>query len=110
MGRSVVSVTAADQVGLLWAICRWFADQGVSIEAARAGAGDAGRVEDHFVVVGEPDSRGLAARLTGRPASLIPAAAGLAASAIGVAGSAVGLAAGAATGVARTVARRLAAR
>ncbi|HEX3540282.1 MAG TPA: ACT domain-containing protein, partial [Acidimicrobiales bacterium] len=98
-GRSVVTVTAPDQVGLLWAICRWFADHGVTIEAARCGGAD-GQVEDHFVVVGEPDSRGLAARLTEPTGSLL-------ASAAGVAGSAVGLAAGMAAGVARTVSRRL---
>ena len=100
MGRSVVTVSAPDQVGLLWAICRWFADHNVTIEAARAAVAEDGQVEDHFVVVGEPDGRGLAARLTEPTASLLAAAAG-------VAGSAVGLAAGAAAGVARTVARRL---
>lgn len=73
MGRSVVTVTAPDQVGLLWAICRWFADNGVSIEAASAGAVD-GQVEDHFVVVGHPDVAALAARLSESHLSLVTAA------------------------------------
>jgi predicted amino acid-binding ACT domain protein len=69
MGRCVVTVTAPDQVGLLWAICRWFADNGVSIEAARAGA-EEGLVQDHFIVIGRPDVSGLAARLTSPTRSL----------------------------------------
>lgn len=77
MGRSVVTVTAPDQIGVLWAICRWFADHDVSIEAACAGAED-GQVEDHFVVVGQPDARALAARLTEPAGSLVSAAVGVA--------------------------------
>ncbi|MDQ1393650.1 MAG: hypothetical protein QOF30_2627 [Acidimicrobiaceae bacterium] len=69
MGRCVVTVTAADQVGLLWAICRWFADQGISIEAAHIAA-VGGQVEDHFLVVGQPDASALAAHLTGGGRSL----------------------------------------
>jgi len=69
MGRCVVTVTAPDQVGLLCAICRWFAEHGASIEAAHVGATE-GEVEDHFIVVGHPDVTGLAARLTGTPESL----------------------------------------
>jgi UTP:GlnB (protein PII) uridylyltransferase len=77
MGRSVVTVTAPDQVGVLWAICRWFADHDVSIEAASVGASD-GQVEDHFVVVGQPDTRALAARLSEPGGSLMSAAVGVA--------------------------------
>jgi predicted amino acid-binding ACT domain protein len=69
MGRCVVKVTAPDQIGLLWAICQWLADQGASIEAAHVG-GTNGEACDHFVVIGEPDLTGLAARLTGRDQSL----------------------------------------
>ncbi|MDQ1370052.1 MAG: hypothetical protein QOF20_2405 [Acidimicrobiaceae bacterium] len=86
MGRCVVTVTAADQVGLLWAICRWFADQGLSIEAAHIGA-EGGQVQDHFIVVGQPDTGALAARLTGDSPSLP----GLA---IDVAGAVIGIGAG----------------
>ena len=64
MGRCVLTVTAPDQIGLLWAICQWLADEGSSIEAAHIGT-DAGTVRDHFVVVGAPDPVALEARLTG---------------------------------------------
>src|SRR5580658_8556858 len=73
MGRCVVTVIAPDQIGLLWAICRWFADHGASIEAASVGA-DHGLVQDHFVVVGEPEVNGLADRLTGHTRSRAGAA------------------------------------
>ena len=33
-GRSLLTIAATDQNGLLWAICNWLAGQGVSIEAA----------------------------------------------------------------------------
>jgi UTP:GlnB (protein PII) uridylyltransferase len=78
MGRCVVTVTAPDQVGLLWAICRWFADNGVSIEAARIGA-EHGRARDHFIVVGDPVARALAAHLAGAPPTLPELAADVAA-------------------------------
>jgi UTP:GlnB (protein PII) uridylyltransferase len=70
MGRCVVTVTAPDQVGLLWAICRWFADHGASIEAAHVGA-ENGLVQDHFIIVGRPDVNGLRDRLTGKSRSLV---------------------------------------
>ena len=35
-GRSLVRVHAADDVGLLAGICRWFAEQGTSIESLHA--------------------------------------------------------------------------
>jgi UTP:GlnB (protein PII) uridylyltransferase len=94
MGRCVVTVTALDQVGLLGAICRWFADQGVSIEAAHVGGTD-GVVEDHFIVVGHPDVTGLAARLTGSGESLPEVWSDAADALVGVA-----------TGLMRRVARR----
>jgi [protein-PII] uridylyltransferase len=83
MGRCVVTVTAPDQVGLLWAICRWFADQGLSIEAAHIGA-EGGQVQDHFIVVGQPDSNALAARLTERSQSLPGLAVDVAGAVIGI--------------------------
>jgi UTP:GlnB (protein PII) uridylyltransferase len=64
MGRCLLSVRAPDQVGLLWAICRWLADNGIGIEAARI-AGSEGVAEDHFLLVGVPDIAGLTAHLGG---------------------------------------------
>jgi predicted amino acid-binding ACT domain protein len=64
--RSLVRVTAVDQVGLLWAICRWFADHGVSIESVHATTVD-GSAEDTFVVTGACDADDLAEHLS-RPA------------------------------------------
>jgi pimeloyl-ACP methyl ester carboxylesterase/predicted amino acid-binding ACT domain protein len=62
-GRSLVQVTAKDQLGLLWAICRWFADQGVSIESVHA-ATERGIAFDTFVVDGALDGDDLAAQLS----------------------------------------------
>jgi predicted amino acid-binding ACT domain protein len=59
----LIIVSAPDQVGLLWATCRWLADCGVNIESARVG-GHAGIAEDHFMVVGDPDVGALAAHLS----------------------------------------------
>jgi UTP:GlnB (protein PII) uridylyltransferase len=56
-------VTAPDQVGLLWATCRWLADQGISIQSARVGGRD-GMAEDHFLVTGEADLHELSAHLS----------------------------------------------
>lgn len=57
-GHSVVRVTAPDRVGLLSAVCRWFADQGVSVEAANVTTFD-GVAKDSFVVAGTCDVDGL---------------------------------------------------
>jgi pimeloyl-ACP methyl ester carboxylesterase/predicted amino acid-binding ACT domain protein len=62
-GRSLVDVSVPDQPGLLWAICRWFADHGISIEAASASTTE-GIARDGFIVVGECDVTELAAHLT----------------------------------------------
>ena len=62
-GRCIVTVRAPDQLGLLWAICRWFAENGASIEAAHIGA-RGGTAEDRFVIVGTPDLRYLAGALS----------------------------------------------
>ncbi len=63
MGRSLLSVTAPDQLGLLWAICEWLAANGVSIEAARVSS-ENGMANDEFVVAGRFDPSGLQRRLT----------------------------------------------
>ena len=66
-GRSVLRVTAPDQIGLLWAVCRWLADHHVNIEAAKvSGSGTTAR--DAFVVEGRFDAAALQARLS-RPRS-----------------------------------------
>jgi [protein-PII] uridylyltransferase len=59
----LITVAAPDQVGLLWAACRWLADHGVNIESARVG-GSHGMAEDHFLVVGDADVDELAAHLS----------------------------------------------
>jgi hypothetical protein len=60
-GDAIVTVTAPDQYGLLWAICRWFADRGGSIQAAGISGG--AMVHDVFIVRDCPDVAGLEARL-----------------------------------------------
>ena len=66
-GRSIVRVTAPDRIGLLSAVCRWFADAGISIEAADI-ATNRGTATDVFLVDGEFDADCLAEHLSG-PAS-----------------------------------------
>ena len=63
-GHSVVRVTAPDRIGLLSAVCRWFADQGVSVEAANVTTFD-GIAKDSFVVEGTCDVDGLVHSLSG---------------------------------------------
>ena len=58
LGRSLLSVTGSDQVGLLWRICRWLADNDVTIEAARV-MSTAGVAHDEFVVAGHFEPSGL---------------------------------------------------
>ena len=62
-GRSVVRVTAPDRIGLLSAVCRWFADHEVSVEAASISTVD-GVAKDVFLVDGECDVDGLARHLS----------------------------------------------
>jgi pimeloyl-ACP methyl ester carboxylesterase/predicted amino acid-binding ACT domain protein len=64
-GRSVVRVTAPDRIGLLSAVCRWFADHGVSVEAASISTVD-GVAKDVFLVSGECDVAALADHLSAR--------------------------------------------
>jgi UTP:GlnB (protein PII) uridylyltransferase len=65
--RSVVKVTAPDGLGLLELISRWFAEHGVSIEAAEITTRD-GIATDRFLVTGECEPSALAAYLSRRPA------------------------------------------
>ncbi|GAC1530789.1 MAG: hypothetical protein NVS3B12_05820 [Acidimicrobiales bacterium] len=69
-GRLLLSVTAEDQVGLLWAICRWLADEGVGIESAQIG-GRGGRADDRFLVHGQFDPEGLQTLLTAPSRNLV---------------------------------------
>lgn len=62
-GHSLVRVTARDQLGLLWASCRWFADNGVSIETLHAST-MAAVASLTFVVDGECDADDLVAHLS----------------------------------------------
>jgi pimeloyl-ACP methyl ester carboxylesterase/glycine cleavage system regulatory protein len=62
-GRAVVTVTARDRIGLLWSICRWFADQGVGIESLHATT-DRGVAVDSLIVLGAVDAERLAADLS----------------------------------------------
>jgi UTP:GlnB (protein PII) uridylyltransferase len=66
IGRALVRITAHDQIGLLWAICRWFADHGISIESVHA-ATDSGIASDTFIVNGDCDGDELAAHLSSLP-------------------------------------------
>jgi len=73
--RSIVRVSAPDRLGLLSAVCRWFADSGVSIEAADI-ATDRGVATDVFLVEGDFEPERLADHLSGsRPSRSSPAAA-----------------------------------
>jgi hypothetical protein len=62
-GDGIVAVTAPDQFGLLWAICRWFADNGGDIQAAGVSGGAI--VHDVFIVRDCPDVAGLEGLLNG---------------------------------------------
>lgn len=69
-GRLLLSVTAEDQVGLLWAICRWLADEGVGIESAQIGE-RGGHADDRFLVHGQLDPEGLRTLLTAPSRNLV---------------------------------------
>ena len=62
-GGAVVEVSAPDAVGLLWAICRWFADHDITIDAAHATT-NYGTADDGFIVRGRCDGAALAAHLS----------------------------------------------
>ena len=59
----MVQVTAPDRIGLLSAVCRWFADNDVSVEAASISTVD-GIAKDVFLVDGDCDVDALARRLS----------------------------------------------
>ncbi len=62
-GRSVVAVTAPDQLGLLATICRWLADHDVSIETMNVATVGA-VATDSFIVIGDCDADALARHLS----------------------------------------------
>ena len=62
-GDDMISVVAPDQLGLLATVCRWFADNGASIEAAWI-AGEADEANDVFVIDGDVDVSKLERELT----------------------------------------------
>ena len=68
---SLVRVNAPDDVGLLSAICRWFADHGVSIAAAGIDTTN-GVANDVFLIDGDCDTSELAAHLSRAPARSTP--------------------------------------
>ena len=63
--RSLVRVSAPDQIGLLCAICNWFADHGLSVESLHA-ATDGETVRDVFLVTGRCDAPELSRHLSRR--------------------------------------------
>ena len=65
-GQVVVEVGAPNQLGLLEATTRWFAEHGVSIQAARVATRD-GMARDAFIVDGAFDADALAAHLSTAP-------------------------------------------
>ena len=62
-GTSIVRVNAPDDIGLLSATCRWFADHGISIEAAGIDTTH-GVANDVFLIDGDCDTGQLAAHLS----------------------------------------------
>jgi hypothetical protein len=64
-GRRLLTVSAPDQVGLLWALCRWLADHGLSVEAAHLD-GILGRAEGSLLISGDESVDGLETHLGGR--------------------------------------------
>lgn len=63
--RTLVRVSAPDQIGLLSAICSWFADHGLSVESLHA-ATDGETVRDVFLVAGSCDAHALSNHLSRR--------------------------------------------
>lgn len=63
-GDEMISVVAPDQPGLLAAVCRWFSDAGVGIEAAWITRSDQDEANGVFVVDGDFDVAALEHRLT----------------------------------------------
>jgi pimeloyl-ACP methyl ester carboxylesterase/predicted amino acid-binding ACT domain protein len=69
--QSLIRVTAPNRLGLLSAIARWFADQGISIHAADVATVD-DAADDSFLVDGDCDTDALAAHLSGAGRSATP--------------------------------------
>jgi pimeloyl-ACP methyl ester carboxylesterase/glycine cleavage system regulatory protein len=65
---ALVRVTAEDTPGLLWSIGRWFADRGVSIQAAHVETTD-GSADDVFLIDGDCDLDALEQHLVLSPAA-----------------------------------------
>jgi UTP:GlnB (protein PII) uridylyltransferase len=65
--RTLVRVTAPDGIGLLETISRWFAERGISIEAAEITT-VGGTATDRFLIEGELEPAALAAHLS-RPST-----------------------------------------
>jgi UTP:GlnB (protein PII) uridylyltransferase len=61
--RTLVRVLATDQIGLLSAICRWFADHELSVESLHA-ASDGRTARDVFIVNGSFTPRDLSRHLS----------------------------------------------
>lgn len=60
-GRSLLEVTACDQIGLLSVLCSWLADIDVNIESMHARTLN-GTAHDTFLVAGDLDERALVSR------------------------------------------------
>ena len=70
--RVLVTVTAPDRIGLLWAIAKWFEMNDCNVEVVRARVVD-GRAEGTFIVAGTVDAAALSTALSDRPAgTLLP--------------------------------------
>ncbi len=69
---TVVEVSAPDSVGLLWAICRWFADHDITIASAHA-CTNYGMADTAFIVHGSCDPNALAGYLSPPAGMLSPA-------------------------------------
>jgi len=82
MGRSLLSVSAPDQLGLLWAICDWLANQEVTIEAMRV-ENIEDMAHDEFIVRGPFDADALEARLSIESPTLMSAPLHIVSAAVG---------------------------
>jgi predicted amino acid-binding ACT domain protein len=65
-GRVLLTITAPDRVGLLWAVATWFESHGANVEAYHA-TSELGVAKDTFLVVGCIDCVELAAAIGGVP-------------------------------------------
>lgn len=70
--RATITVEAKDQLGLLWAACRWLADSDVNIEAVHATT-EFGVARDTFIVTGDCIPDALATALSKPARAKIPA-------------------------------------